>query len=94
MERSTVAWCCAARSAALGLGCSAQLWNRESFSLLGGWDDQQLLNAGLHLSRCRSVQFWYGSNRCLQLLLSAGVGGCGDLSCAFLDLLSEFSRLL
>ena len=50
---------------------SAQLWNRESFSLLVDWDDQQLLNAGLHLSRPRTVIFWYGSNRCQQLLLSA-----------------------
>ena len=44
---------------------------RESFSLLVDWDDQQLLNAGLHLSRPRTVIFWYGGNRCQQLLLSA-----------------------
>ena len=54
---------------------------RECFSLLVDWDDQQLLNAGLHLSGPRTVLFWYGSNRCQQLLLS-------------LDLLCEFSRLL
>ena len=38
---------------------------------MDGWDDQQLLNAELHLARSRTVQFWYGSNRCLQPLLSA-----------------------
>ena len=57
--------------AALFTAYSAQLWNRESFSLLVDWDDQQLLNAGLHLSRPRTVIFWCGSNRCQQLLLSA-----------------------
>ena len=56
---------------ALFTACSAQLWNLESFSLLVDWDDQQLLNARLHLSRPRTVLFWYGSNRCQQLLLSA-----------------------
>ena len=56
---------------ALFTAYSAQLWNRESFSLLVDWDDQQLLNAGLHLSGPRTVIFWYGSNRCQQLLLSA-----------------------
>ena len=57
--------------AALFTAYSAQLWRRESFSLLVDWDDQQLLNAGLHLSRPRTVIFWCGSNRCQQLLLSA-----------------------
>ena len=48
-----------------GVFCST-LESREFLS-----DDQQLLNAGLHLSRPRTVIFWYGSSRCQQLLLSA-----------------------
>ena len=62
---------CFEECAALFTAYSAQLWRRESFSLLADWDNQQLLNAGLHLSRPRTVRFWYGSNRCQQLLLSA-----------------------
>ena len=62
-------------------GSTLESRERESFSLLVDWDDQQLLNAGLHLSRPRTVIFWCGSNRCQQLLLS-------------LDLLCEFSLLL
>ena len=78
--------------AALFTAYSAHLWRRESFSLLVDWDDQQLLNSCLHLSRPRTVIFWYGSSRCQQLLLSAWLEVV--VICAFLDLLCEFSRLL
>ena len=54
--------------AALFTAYSAQLWNRESFSLLVDWDDQQLLNAShaLALSFFAMVAIAVSSCSCLR----------------------------
>ena len=69
MALFTIAWCFAALSAASGFACSAQLWNWESFSLCSLIGT--IYSCPTLLSRPRTVLCWYGSIRCLQLMLSA-----------------------